>query len=40
MPRYADGKGKTAFTDVLGGDARQQFEAIWQYLGAQRAARR
>jgi hypothetical protein len=40
MPRYADGKGRTAFTEVLGGDARQQFEAIWQYLGGQRASRR
>ena len=33
MPKYADDKGKTAFTDVLGGDAAAQFEAIWQYLG-------
>ncbi len=33
MPKYADAKGKTAFTEVLGGDAARQFEAIWQYLG-------
>ncbi|MFN3244288.1 MAG: c-type cytochrome [Planctomycetota bacterium] len=33
MPKYADDKGKTAFTDVLGGKAAEQFEAIWQYLG-------
>lgn len=32
MPRYADGKGRTAFTDVLGGDAARQFEAIWHHL--------
>lgn len=35
MPKYADDKGKTAFTDVLGGDAAGQFESIWQYLGNQ-----
>ena len=34
MPKYGDDKGKTAFTDVLGGDAAQQFEAIWQFLGS------
>jgi cytochrome c2 len=34
MPRYADSKGRTAFTEVLGGDAGRQFEAIWQYLGS------
>ncbi|MBL8756388.1 MAG: c-type cytochrome [Planctomycetes bacterium] len=39
MPNFAPG-GKSAFTDVLGGDGAQQFEAIWQYLGGQRAARR
>ena len=33
MPKYADDKGKTAFTDVLGGKAADQFEAIWQFLG-------
>jgi cytochrome c2 len=39
MPNFAPG-GKSAFTDVLGGDGARQFEAIWQYLGGQRAARR
>jgi mono/diheme cytochrome c family protein len=34
MPKFADAKGRTAFLDVLGGDAAQQFEAIWQYLGS------
>ncbi len=34
MPKYANDKGKTAFTDVLGGDAAEQFEAIWQFLGS------
>lgn len=34
MPKYADDKGKTAFTDVLGGDAAQQFEAMWQFLSS------
>lgn len=33
MPKYADNTGKTAFTDVLGGKAEDQFEAIWQHLG-------
>tara|TARA_R110002072_G_scaffold241027_1_gene399544 strand:+ start:98408 stop:100348 length:1941 start_codon:yes stop_codon:yes gene_type:complete len=33
MPKYADNNGKTAFTDVLAGDAAKQFEAIWQALG-------
>lgn len=32
MPKYADPKGRTAFTDVLGGDAKKQFEAIWHYF--------
>ncbi|MEQ1632465.1 MAG: c-type cytochrome [Planctomycetota bacterium] len=32
MPKFADPKGKTAFTDVLGGDARAQFDAIWQWF--------
>ncbi|MCU0866446.1 MAG: c-type cytochrome [Planctomycetes bacterium] len=40
MPKYADSKGKTAFTEVLGGDARQQFEAIWQFLGSRMPAPR
>ena len=34
MPKFANDQGKTAFTDVLGGDAAEQFEAIWQYLGS------
>lgn len=34
MPKYADDKGKSAFVDVLGGDAPAQFEAIWQFLGS------
>ena len=40
MPKYADAKGRTAITDVLGGDAAKQFEAIWQYLGSRQAAPR
>lgn len=36
MPRYANDSGKTAFTEILGGDAVQQFEAIWQFLGSRR----
>ena len=40
MPKYADAKGRTAITDVLGGDAAKQFEAIWQYLGGRQAAPR
>ena len=31
MPTYAT-NGRTAFSDALGLDAAQQFEAIWQYL--------
>ena len=38
MPKYATA-GKTAFTGVLGGDAAQQFEAIWQFLGSRRPQR-
>lgn len=34
MPKFALAKGRTAITDVLGGDAARQFEAIWQYLGS------
>jgi cytochrome c2 len=37
MPQFADPEGRSPFTDVLGGDARQQFEAIWHYLLAGRA---
>jgi hypothetical protein len=32
MPKYADAKGKTAFGDVLEGDAAKQFEAIWEWM--------
>ena len=32
MPKYADSKGKTAFGDVLDGDAAKQFDAIWNYF--------
>jgi mono/diheme cytochrome c family protein len=32
MPQFADSEGKTALKDVLGGDARKQFDAIWNYL--------
>ncbi|MEZ5963600.1 MAG: hypothetical protein R3F56_07115 [Planctomycetota bacterium] len=32
MPSYADARGKTAFTDVLGGDAERQFGAIWSWI--------
>ena len=32
MPKFADQKGKTAFTEVLEGDARRQFEAIWHWF--------
>lgn len=31
MPTFAT-QGKTQLTDIFGGDATQQFEAIWQYL--------
>lgn len=40
MPKFADAKGRTALTEVLGGDAAQQFEAIWQYLGSRLPRRR
>lgn len=32
MPRYGDDDGYTALSDVLDGDARKQYEAIWHYL--------
>ncbi len=32
MPKFADDDGKTPLTEILGGDARAQNEAIWQYL--------
>lgn len=34
MPKFANDKGRTGITDVLGGDAAQQFEAIWQFLAS------
>ncbi|MGE3172426.1 MAG: hypothetical protein AB7O97_07340 [Planctomycetota bacterium] len=36
MPKYADPNGKTAFVDVLGGDAHAQFDAIWHWFGTLR----
>jgi cytochrome c2 len=32
MPRYADAQGKTAFAQILGGDADRQFDAMWAWL--------
>ena len=32
MPKFADQKGKTAFVDVLEGDAKKQFDAIWNWF--------
>jgi mono/diheme cytochrome c family protein len=32
MPKYADDDGRTAFRDVLDGDAARQFDAIWHFL--------
>ncbi len=40
MTKFADAKGKTAFTEVLDGDAARQFEAIWQHLGTRLSSRR
>jgi cytochrome c2 len=37
MPRYCDDKGRTAFTEILDGDAHRQFEAIWEYFKSGRA---
>lgn len=34
MTRFADNEGRTGLGDVLGGDARAQFEAIWRHLQA------
>lgn len=33
MPKFADDDGNTPLTDVLGGKAAEQYDAIWQYLG-------
>lgn len=35
MPKYAGANGKTAISEVLDGDARKQFEAIWHYFRSQ-----
>lgn len=32
MPQFASEDGYTPYTDVFDGDARKQFDAIWQYL--------
>jgi cytochrome c553 len=32
MPRYASDDGKTSLSHIQGGNAKIQFEAIWQYL--------
>jgi mono/diheme cytochrome c family protein len=32
MPQFADVEGKTALKDTLDGDARKQFDAIWNFL--------
>lgn len=32
MPRFSDDEGKTPLTNFYGGDAKEQFEAIWQHL--------
>jgi hypothetical protein len=32
MPAYEREDGTTPLSDIYGGDARKQFEAIWQYL--------
>jgi mono/diheme cytochrome c family protein len=32
MPRFSDDEGKTPLTEILAGNANEQFDAIWQYL--------
>ena len=32
MPQFGDADGKTAYKNILGGDADQQYQAIWNYL--------
>ncbi len=34
MPRFGTSEGSTAFTEILDGDAKKQFDAIWTYLEA------
>lgn len=36
MPRFADESGKTPLTELYDGNARDQFEAIWEYLRTQK----
>lgn len=36
MPRYVDPRGKTAFVTVFGGDAQQQFAAMWAWFATLR----
>jgi mono/diheme cytochrome c family protein len=36
MPTFADSTGQTSLKETLGGDARKQYEAIWNYLRAGR----
>ena len=35
MPKFADEEGRTQITEVLDGEAKDQFDAIWEYLRAQ-----
>ncbi len=37
MPAYTDEDGITSFTNILDGDGRRQYEAIWEYLETVRA---
>ena len=32
MPRYADDSGKTFLTNFYEGDAKKQFDAMWEYF--------
>jgi hypothetical protein len=32
MPRFSDDEGRTPLTNILEGNAIDQFDAIWQYL--------
>ena len=32
MPQFGDADGKTAYKNIMGGDADQQYQAIWNYL--------
>ncbi|MFP6855141.1 MAG: c-type cytochrome, partial [Opitutales bacterium] len=34
MPKFADEEGRTGFIDILEGDAKNQFDAIWRHLDA------